>query len=67
MYPAMHTHALTTVMTLYQSGTLTLSQAATRAGRSEAELVAALHQHGIELHDEADVTAATADTPVRAD
>lgn len=63
----MHTHALTTAMTLYQSGTLTLSQAATRAGRSESELVAALHQHGIELRDEADVTVATADTSVRAD
>ena len=63
----MHTHALTTAMTLYQSGTLTLSQAATRAGRSEAELVAALQKHGIDVRDEGEVTVATADAPVRAD
>jgi predicted HTH domain antitoxin len=64
----MHTHALTTAMTLYRSGTLTLAQAATRAGRSEAELRAALKQHGIPIRDEsgATVTAGT-DSPARAD
>ncbi|ADQ65733.1 hypothetical protein C499_11041 [Halogeometricum borinquense DSM 11551] len=63
----MHTHALTTAMTLYQSGTLTLSQAATRAGRSEEALVSALHQHGVEVREQEEVTAATTETPARAD
>ncbi|SFR32958.1 DUF7317 family protein [Halogeometricum limi] len=63
----MHTHALTTAMTLYKSGTLTLSQAATRAGRSEAELVVVLHQHGIDVRDESGTPTATSETPVRAD
>ncbi|MFC6827022.1 DUF7317 family protein [Halopelagius fulvigenes] len=48
----MHTHALTTAMTLYRSGTLSLSEAAARAGRSEAELLAALKQHGIPVREE---------------
>lgn len=48
----MHTHALTTAMTLYQSGTLSLPEAAARAGRSERELVVALKRHGIPVRDE---------------
>ncbi|MUV57544.1 Uncharacterised protein family (UPF0175) [Halogeometricum rufum] len=63
----MHNHALTAAMTLYKSGTLTLSQAATRAGRSEEELVVALRRHDIDVREEGDLTAATADSPVRAD
>lgn len=64
----MHTHALTTAMTLYQSGTLSLSEAAARAGRSERELVAALKQHGIPLRDDSGAAASTGtDSPVGAD
>lgn len=52
----MHTHALNTAMTLYQSGTLSLSEAAARAGRSERELVVALKRHGISVRDESETT-----------
>lgn len=50
----MHTHALTTAMTLYRSGTLSLSEAAARAGRSEEELLVALKQHGIPVRDDSE-------------
>jgi hypothetical protein len=64
----MHTHALTTAMTLYRSGTLSLSQAAARAGRSERELVLALKQHSIPLRDDARPGVVTsADAQVGAD
>lgn len=64
----MHTHALTTAMTLYQSGTLSLSEAAARAGRSERELILALKQHGIPVRDEPEATVASGtDSPVGAD
>ena len=64
----MHTHALTTAMTLYQSGTLSLPEAAARAGRSERELLVALKQHGIPVRDESETTvSASTDSLVGAD
>jgi predicted HTH domain antitoxin len=47
----MHTHALTTALTLYRSGTLSLTQAAHRAGCSEREMVRALGRHGISIRE----------------
>ncbi|RDI71757.1 DUF7317 family protein [Halopelagius longus] len=55
----MHTHALTTAMTLYRSGTLSLSEAAARAGRSEEELLVALKQHGIPVRDDSETAVPT--------
>ena len=64
----MHTHALTTAMTLYRSGTLSLSQAAARAGRSERDLLVALKQHGVPLRKGADTaTSVRSDRRVGAD
>ncbi|WP_129114197.1 DUF7317 family protein [Halegenticoccus tardaugens] len=48
----MHTHALTQALTLYQSGTLTFSQAAARAGRSEAEFAKTLRRYGVSVRPE---------------
>ncbi|MGQ4556493.1 UPF0175 family protein [Halobellus sp. GM3] len=45
----MYTHGLNTAMTLYQNGTLTLSQAASRAGRSTDAFSMALARHGISV------------------
>lgn len=47
----MPTHGLTTAMTLYRSGTLTLGQAAARAGRTEASFVRALETYGVPLRE----------------
>jgi predicted HTH domain antitoxin len=47
----MHTHALTTALTLYRSGTLSLTQAAHRAGCSEQEMVRSLGRHGIAVRE----------------
>ncbi|WP_318567904.1 UPF0175 family protein [Salinigranum marinum] len=47
----MHTHALTTALTLYRSGTLSLTQAAHRAGCSESEMVRSLGRHGIAVRE----------------
>ncbi|WP_380681270.1 UPF0175 family protein [Salinigranum sp. GCM10025319] len=47
----MHTHALTTALTLYRSGTLSLTQAAHRAGCSEREMVRTLSRHGIAVRE----------------
>ncbi|WP_410766034.1 hypothetical protein [Haloferax sp. DFSO60] len=64
----MHSTALATAMTLYRSGTLTLSQAATRSGYSEKELTVALQRHGITVREsETTVRVAPADTPASAD
>ncbi len=48
----MHTHSLTTALTLYRSGTLTLDQAAHQAGISESELRATLGKHGIPIRED---------------
>ncbi|KAB1197620.1 MULTISPECIES: UPF0175 family protein [Haloferax] len=48
----MHSTALATAITLYRSGTLTLSQAATRSGYSEDDLLVALQRHGVPVRDE---------------
>jgi predicted HTH domain antitoxin len=48
----MHTHALTTAVTLYRSGTLTLAQAASQAGVSEVDLRATLGKHGIPIRED---------------
>ncbi|MFC5367940.1 DUF7317 family protein [Salinirubrum litoreum] len=64
----MHTHALTTAITLYENGTLTLTQAAKRAGRTPEAMEAALRAHGVALADEAPTaTPARPDRPARAD
>lgn len=47
----MSSHGLTTALTLYRSGTLTLSTAAARAGLSEAEFRTALHRRGIDVRE----------------
>ena len=56
----MCSHTYTTAMTLYRSGTLTLEQAATRAGCSESVLRKTLHAHGIEVREDRPGTAADA-------
>ena len=48
----MCSHTFTTAMTLYRSGTLTLSQAATRAGCSESVMRNTLYAHGIEVRED---------------
>jgi predicted HTH domain antitoxin len=64
----MHTHALTTAITLYENGTLTLTQAAKRAGRTPAAMETALRAHGVDLSDEGPTVAPTTpDRPARAD
>ena len=55
----MHSNALATAITLYRSGTLTLSQAATRSGYSEDDLVVALQRHGVPVREEDALTTAT--------
>lgn len=45
----MYTHGLNTAMTLYRNGTLTLQQAASRAGRSTDAFATALERHGISV------------------
>ncbi|MFB6092028.1 MAG: UPF0175 family protein [Haloquadratum sp.] len=62
----MYTHGLNTAMTLYRNGTLTLSQAASRAGRSTDEFETALKRHGISVR-ETRVTGGTADGSAGAD
>jgi predicted HTH domain antitoxin len=47
----MSSHGLTTALTLYRSGTITLATAAARAGLSEAEFRAALHRRGIDVRE----------------
>jgi predicted HTH domain antitoxin len=47
----MYTHGLNTAMTLYRNGTLTLQQAASRAGRSPEAFETALARHGISVDD----------------
>jgi hypothetical protein len=44
----MNGHGLNTAIELYRSGTLTLTQAADRAGCTEDRLVAAMRAYGVE-------------------
>jgi predicted HTH domain antitoxin len=44
----MNTHGLNTAIELYRSGTLTLTQAADRAGCTEDQLLAAIRSYGVE-------------------
>lgn len=63
----MHSHALTQALTLYRSETLTLSQAASRAGRTEEEFTAVLHQYGIEPRPEGPSLGVQTERPASAD
>lgn len=45
----MNSRGLKTAMELYRSGTLTLTQAARRAGCTESQLVAALGSAGVDV------------------
>ncbi|XVH32882.1 hypothetical protein ACNS7O_06775 [Haloferacaceae archaeon DSL9] len=62
----MPTRGLQTALILYQSGTLTLSQAAARAGRTESSFRALLDKYGIEHGGDRLVTAVDGSS-VRAD
>ncbi|WP_435162033.1 UPF0175 family protein [Halorubrum sp. SY-15] len=59
--------ALSSAMTLYGARTLTLSQAATQAGLSEASFVRQLERRGIEVPEAERPTAATNEPVARAD
>jgi hypothetical protein len=63
----MHTHALTQALTLYRSGTLTLAQAASRAGRTTEEFTAVLEQYGVDKRPETPSVGVEPDRHVRAD
>jgi predicted HTH domain antitoxin len=64
----MHTHALTTAITLYENGTLTLTQAAKRAGRTTETMESALRAHGVDpAGGEPTAVPARPDRPARAD
>jgi hypothetical protein len=63
----MHSNALTQALTLYRSGTFTLSQAASRAGRTEEEFVTVLHQYGIEHRQEGPSVDVRTERPASAD
>ncbi|SDX76677.1 UPF0175 family protein [Halobellus clavatus] len=62
----MYTHGLNTAMTLYQNGTLSLSQAAAHAGRSPDAFVTALERHGITVREN-QFRSGTADGATHAD
>lgn len=62
----MHSHSVTSALTLYRSGTLTLAQAAAHAGRSEAEFRAMAAAHGADAR-EGSVAGDDPFTPARAD
>ncbi|MEA1932630.1 MAG: UPF0175 family protein [Euryarchaeota archaeon] len=47
----MATNGLLTALTLYRCGTLTLGQAATRAGQSDETFARTLAQYGIPSHE----------------
>ncbi|CCC41695.1 DUF7317 family protein [Haloquadratum walsbyi] len=47
----MYTHRLMTALTLYQSGTLTLSQAASHAGQSQDTFITTLQRRGIPIRE----------------
>ncbi|WP_280588467.1 UPF0175 family protein [Halorubrum sp. Boch-26] len=58
---------LTSALTLYGARTLTLSQAATRAGLSEAEFVDQLERRGIDVTESDRAAALGAESTARAD
>jgi hypothetical protein len=63
----MYMTSLMQALTLYRSGTLTLAQAVSRAGRSEAEFLAAMEKYGVERRPESPTVDATAERLVGAD
>jgi predicted HTH domain antitoxin len=66
----MSSKGLTTALTLYRSGTLTLEKAAARAGLSESAFVSALRKRGISVDGDAttpDAGGFDGDRPARAD
>jgi hypothetical protein len=63
----MHTSSLIQALTMYRSGTLTLAQAAARAGRSEEEFRAAMDRHGVRERPDRPTVDAAADRSVGAD
>ncbi len=63
----MHTTALTQAITLYRSGTLTFTQAASRAGRSEEAFEQALGRFGVERRPETPSVGGVAKRPAGAD
>lgn len=63
----MHTTALTQALTLYRSGTLTLAQAASRAGRSQRAFRTAMERHGVPVRPEVPTVDATTERPASAD
>ena len=63
----MATNGLAAALTLYGARTLTLSQAATRAGVSEAQFVRQLERRGIEVTDTERSAVAGSDHTARAD
>ncbi|ESP87751.1 hypothetical protein [Candidatus Halobonum tyrrellensis] len=62
----MSSHSLTSALTLYRSGTLTLTQAAAHCGRSETEFQLAAAGHGAERRESVAGDRDPA-TPARAD
>ncbi|WP_149784879.1 UPF0175 family protein [Halorubrum aquaticum] len=63
----MATNALSSALTLYGARTLTLEQAATQAGVSEAEFVRQLERRGIEVTEAERSAAFEGDHTARAD
>lgn len=63
----MATNGLSSALTLYDSRTLTLPQAAKRAGLSESAFVRQLERRGIEVPDAERPAASTGDRTVHAD
>ena len=63
----MATNGLSSALTLYGARTLTLSQAAARAGLSEAGFIEQLERRGIEVTESERVAALGREQPARAD
>ncbi|ERG95652.1 UPF0175 family protein [Haloquadratum walsbyi] len=51
----MYTYRLQTALTLYRSGTLSLSEAASHAGRSRETFITTLQRHGIPIREHIDL------------
>lgn len=63
----MSSHSLTSALTLYRSGTLTLAQAAAHCGRSETEFRLAAAGHGADARTRSVAGDRDPTTPTRAD
>lgn len=63
----MATHGLSSALALYGARTLTLSQAAKRAGLSEEAFIDQLERRGIEVPDAERTSTSEGDRTVRAD